>query len=474
MTYLVPMTRLLLVALVMLGFGCKKDDKATTDAPTGLSLPAHTTFLLELGEVTLEKLIGENAERVLKFYLSHNEILMFTLSGEKQVFTIGMSAPPASYGKASYSRIRGRTDGRYIWVPNVGLKLVKDDGAIFSLDIAEMRLSPEDKTGEDGLISGNFTAQIRGSVSIDRGDSRMSGEFFGTWTGKPDSSPPRVTVIPPAEGIVSGSVEVYFDQPVDTDAIASRVFLRDGSGKTMKTHITVSPSEIDDFTTHLLVETLDFLPFNQKLSLAVGTAFKDLAGVALERPYVTIIKTPDYPPLMNEAGNDFGDGREKEYRTQGDVTVVPTYASLKPYSGRFLKIVPPPSGSRTTSALVSRIRVSSDADILQVRVAKIARTRDPETPALRFTVAEVDGLVVSTQVGPTDVPRSLISQESGEEYFTTPWVHLNINVGGHRGRELVFIVEARPMTPDMKVQSEPVFLVDLIRVVWEGQDPNGG
>jgi D-arabinose 1-dehydrogenase-like Zn-dependent alcohol dehydrogenase len=80
-------------------------------------------------------------------------------------------------------------------------------------------------------------------------------------------------------------VDVYFDQPVDTDQIASRVFLRNSAGKQMKTHVTVSPSEIPDYTTHLLVETLDLLPFNQKLSLAVGTEFKDLAGIALEKPY---------------------------------------------------------------------------------------------------------------------------------------------------------------------------------------------
>lgn len=459
----------MLVIALALG-GCKKDEKAKTEAPVGLSLPAQQTFLLELAEVTLEKLIGLDAERELKFYLTNNDILLFTLSGEKQVFTIGMSAPPASYGRASYTRIRGRTDGRYIWVPAIGLKIVKDDGAVFSLDIAEIRLAPDDPPGDDGLISGEFTAQIRGSVSLDRGDARQSGEFFGTWSGKQDTAPPRVTVIPPAEGIVSGSVDIYFDQPVDTDRISSRVFLRDSTGQALRTHVAVSPSEIPDYTTHLLVETLDLLPFNQKLSLAVGTDFKDLAGIALEKPHVTIIKTPDYPPLMHEAGNDFDVDREKELRTQGEVSVVPSYAGLKPYSGRLLKIVPPPPGSRTTSAMMSRIRVSSDANELQVRVAKVARTRDPQTPCLRFTVAELDGLVVTSRCGPTDVPRTLLSDEGGDEYFTTPWVHLNINVAGHRGREVVFLVEARPMTSDMKPQSEPVFLVDLVRVVWEGQE----
>lgn len=462
-----------MVAAALCLAGCKKDEKPKTEAPVGLTLAPNQTFLLELAEVSLEKLVGDNADKELKFYLSHNDILLFTLNGENQVFTIGMSAPPASYGKASYKRIRGRTDGRYIWVPDVGLKIVKDDGAIFSLDIVEMRLSPDDAPGDDGVIASDFTAQVRGSVSLDRGDARVSGEFFGTWSGKVDVSPPRVTVIPPAEGIVSGSVDVYFDQPVDTDRIASRIFLRDAKGKALKTHVAVSQSEIPDYATHFLVETLDLLPFNQKLSLAVGTDFKDLAGIALEKPHVTIIRTPDYPPLMNEAGTDFDAGREKEYRTQGDVGVVPVFAGLKPYAGRLLKIVPPPPGSRTTSALVSRIRVASDASVLQLRVAKVARTRDPETPCLRFIAAEVDGLVVTTQCGVTDVPRTLITDASGDEYFTSPWVHLNISVAGHRGRELVFLVEARPMTGEMKTTSEPVFLVDLVRVIWEGQDPNG-
>ncbi len=209
------------------------------------------------------------------------------------------------------------------------------------------------------------------------------------------------------------------------------------------------------------------------MSLTVGRGFADLAGNRLDRPAVTVVDTPSLPPLMNSAGHDFDAARvekETEFRLQGLARFVPEYAGIRPYAGQLLVLTPPPAASTRTSALVARLKVPYDATHIQIRTIKVARTRDVPTPCLRFAVAQRNGVLWNVECGPTDVPTVRVERPGGE-VFTTPWVPLTIDVRGQRGQEIVLLVEARPLDPEVPPQSQPVFLVDLVRMVWEGEDP---
>jgi len=240
----------------------------------------------------------------------------------------------------------------------------------------------------------------------------------------------------------------------------------------MKTRIQIVPTDIKDYTTHIRIETQDLLPFNQQLSLAVGVGFTDMAGHKLERPVVEVIRTPDLPPSLAGNGTDFAPGQEASMHVQGDVEFIDNFlGKVKPYAGRFLKITPPKPGSRYSSAIVSRLRVSPNAQTLQVRVLKSALSQEPNTPCLRYVVAHINGLLWNVECGPTDVPRTMLVAND-EEHFTTPWVHLDIDVEGQRGQELLLVLEAKPLEPNMGTTTKPIFLVDLIRTVDSGQDPD--
>ena len=474
MRRIIPMTSLVCALLAWSGCPDDKPSATTGDKLVNLSLEKGRLFRLELNSVKLDKVLGgKEAKREFKHFINHNKILLYTHETLKHVLRLGVTAPAASYGESSYKRVRVRSDHIYVRVPAHLLRLVKDDGTIFEVNVASMRLKPKRGSVEDGVIDGEFNAEVSGSFGITHGDTRFSGDFFGEWTAIPDNQPPEVTVVPPARGLVSGAFDVYFDEPVTAKDIQDRVFLRNKEGKKMKIRVQIRPTDIDNYTTHLRVETNDLLPFNERLTLAVGVGFEDLVGNTLAKPEVTVINTKDYPPLMNQVGHDFDKARDAkpEFRLQGEAELVDSHlGKIKPVRGRFLKLIPPRSGSRYSSALVTRLRVPADAEYLQVRVLKTARTRDTPTPCLRYVMAHIDGLLWNVECGPTDLPKSKIETPDGE-YFTTPWVHLNIRVDGQRGREVLVVLEARPLDPKTPLGMDPVFLVDMVRTVWVGEDP---
>jgi hypothetical protein len=461
-----------LVLSVAVHAGCK-DDKALQDEGerVSLTLPKGSLFVLESAELKVDKLIGgKEAEREFRHFANHNHLLLFADAKQRHIYRVGVTAPASSYGESTYRRVRGRSDHLYIRIPSHKIKLVKDDGAIIHVDVQSLRIEAA-KKGDDGVISGEFDAHIIGSFTVEHGDTRFSGEFSGSWRGHPDDSPPQAMVVAPAKGLVSGAFDVYFDEPVTAEDIQKRVVLRSKGGDSMNIRVQVRDTDIDDFTTHLRIETNDLLPFNERLTLAIGTGFEDLVGNKLTRPTVQVVNTPDYPPLMNPVGHDFDKARkEPEFFSQGHVDFVDEYLGIKPYSGRLLKIKPPRSGARYTSAILARMRIPGEAQWVQVRALKVARTRDSPTPCLRYIVAGISGVLHNIECGPTDIPGSKMDTPDGE-LFTTPWVHLDIDVTGHRGHEVILVVEARPLDPKTSASSEPIFLVDMVRTVYEGEDP---
>ncbi len=452
--------------------GCEDPPSATTgDKAVNLEMARGQLFILELGEVEVSGVSGgKEAEREFRHFVNHNQLLLWTHDKQKHVFRLGVTAPAASYGESTYSKVRGRSDSSFVRIKSHHIELVKDDGAKMQLDITAARFSVPEKGV--ATIDGEFDADIRGGWAITHGDTRFSGDFAGSWKGHLDDRPPEVTIVPPAKGLVSGAFDIYFDEPVTAEDIQERVILRDKKGNDMKITVEIRETDIDEYTTHLRVDTNQLLPFNERLTLAVGTGFQDLVGNKLARPKVEVVNTPDYPPLMNNVGHDFDAARtEPEFLLQGQIEFVDEYLGVKPYSGRLLKIEPPVSGARFSSALVARMRVAGDAKWLQVRALKIAHTRGSPTPCLRYVVASITGVLHKVECGPTDVPRGKLVVDGDEEQFTTQWIHLDIDVTGHRGHEIIVVIEARPLDPKTPPDMLPRFLVDMVRTVWEGEDP---
>ena len=110
------------------------------------------------------------------------------------------------------------------------------------------------------------------------------------------------------------------------------------------------------------------------------------------------------------------------------------------------------------------------ASVLQVRVLKAAHTKDPNTPCLRYTVAQAGGLVWGRKCGPTDTP-NIRHQDADGEFWVTDWVNLDIEVVGQRGQDVLLLLEAEPQGVDVKDGTDPVFVVDAIRVVGADEDP---
>lgn len=471
-----PIAGLLCLALLSLHGGCKDDVSATSgDKLQNLSVEKGRLFVLELEEkVTVSKVQGgDDATSLFKQFAIHNHLLLYTHPDQKNVLRLGVTAPAASYGESTYERIRVRADHRVVYLPSANIELTKDDGSTIHVNFSDARLVPSELPS-DGIIRSDFSLEGAGDFTIRRGDTFFSGDFTGRWSAIADERDPEVIIVPPAKGLVSGSFDVYFDEPVTAEQIASKIFLRDKKGEQLNISVEVRETDIPNFTTHIRVETANLLPFNDRLTLAVGTGFSDLVGNKVTKPKVEVVQTPDYPPAMNNVGHDFDAARgKKEFSYQGDVTLADHYLGLKGHAGRLAVLRPPSAGSRYSSALLARIRIPADAVWLQVRVRKVARNRDAKTPCLRYVLAQIDnGQLWNVECGPTDVPGEKFAAPDGAEYFTTdPFTLMNINVVGQRAREVVLVLEAKPLASDMNVETDPVFLVDMIRMVWEGEDP---
>ena len=458
--------------LLMLAPGCKDSNppgRVKKSVPD-ISLPRDTVYVFELESVKIDKLVGgETSRDEFNFFLHKNQLYVVSSATGRHTFQIGLTAPPASFGLSRYSKVRGRSDHLAVRLPSFDTGLTKVDGTYFHLVFNELRFEAVDEPDAKGVFK-EVRARGRGNFSISHGDSRYSGGFDAVWRGEIDTHPPEVTVIPPANGLVSGRFDVFFDKPVEVGQVSERVFLRNAEGK--KLPIRVEPVETDfrHYATTLRVETQNLLPFDSQLSLAVGTAFTDLGGRSLTKPSVTTIRTPHLPPVLVGAAHDFRDSRgEEEFSTQGEIEIVETHRGVKPFGGRLLVLTPPKAGRRYSSALITRTLIPNDAEWLQVYVRKIARTRDTHTPCLRYTVAQVTGELWNVECAPQQIPSLMIDTADGE-FFSTKWLPISINVHGQRGQEVVLLLEAEPMQPDMPVESEPTFVVDRIRTVPEGQD----
>ena len=462
-----------LLIAVSLGVGCKDDKENGPDGPKiDVRFEAGQLFQLEVVHVKVDKLLGgKEAESEFKYFVNHNRLLFYVQS-TSGVLWLGVTAPPASYGESTYQRVRGKSDHLYFRVPNVHLELVKDDGTEIALDISSMRLEPRTRDSETGVVTGEFEALVQGGFVITRGDSRLTGDFEGTWQGVPDTRAPTVVVIPPAKGLVSGAFDVYFDEPVTAKNMTERVFLRDKAGEAVRSRVWIRKGDLKDYTTHIRLETTDLLPFNERLTLAVGTGFEDLVGNKLTKPVVAAIITPDLPPLLTDSLHTFADqpDDDSDYRVQGQFEIVEKFASVKPYRGKILKLTPPRAGSRFSSALITRVKVPYDATHIQARVLKVQRSRDMNTPCLRMTIAQANGTAWNVECEPRDAPTLMVTDDSGNEFFTTRWVPMTVQVIGQRGQEIILVMEARPLDPAMSTTMKPVFLVDMLRIVKEGQD----
>ena len=471
-----PGVSLSIVALLLAvstSAGCKDEKETGPDGPRiDVRFEAGQLFQLEVVQVKVDKLLGgKEAESEFKAFVNHNRLLFYVQSNSG-VLWLGVTAPPASYGESTYQRVRGKADHLYFRVPNAHLELIKDDGTEIALDISSMRLEPRKKDPETGVVTGEFEALVQGGFVITRGDSRLTGDFEGTWQGVPDTRAPTAIVIPPAPGLVSGAFDVYFDEPVTAKNMTERVFLRDKAGKAVRSRVWIREGHLKDYTTHIRLETTDLLPFNERLTLAVGTGFEDLVGNKLTKPVVTAIITPDLPPLLTDTLHTFDSDPDddSDYRIQGQFEIVEEFASIKPYRGKLLKLTPPRAGSRFSSALITRVKVPHDATHIQARVLKVARSRDMNTPCIRMTIAQTNGTAWNVECEPRDAPTLMVTDDAGNEFFTTRWVPMTVQVIGQRGQEVVLIMEARPLDAAMSPTTEPVFLVDMLRIVKEGQD----
>ncbi len=467
------------LGLLLVWCGCKEQKKSPTGAKgRNLVVKKGQLYTLELFSIETEKLVGgEEAATAFKFFVAKNQILLFTHSGAPHVFTLGFTAPPGSYRRSNYPRVRGRSDTYYVHLPNLRLNLIKDNGREFILRVGSIRIKPREEPGQDGIIGGEFNAEIRGSFAVEFGQERFAGDFFGTWYARLDTKAPEVGIVPPDRGLVSGSFDVYFDEPVTSNQAQNRIALRDSKNKEVKIKATIEATDLNDFTTHIRVDPIDLLPFNEKLGLAVAVGtdiagFADLGGNRLPRPKTLFYDAPDYPPQMNSVGHDFDKARkDEEFRLQRDVRIVDEHFGVRPHRGRMLLITPPPAGSRYSSAMLARIQIDDDTRFLQLKVAKVADTNASLTPCLQLTVAQVDGMPWRRVCAPTDVP-SIVLETERAEVLVTPWVPITVDVEGQRGRQVVIELEARPLDPATPVGSNPRFLIDMIRPIWEGQNRN--
>ncbi len=54
------------------------------------------------------------------------------------------------------------------------------------------------------------------------------------------------------------------------------------------------------------------------------------------------------------------------------------------------------------------------------------------------------------------------------EYFMTPWSNVDIDVTGQRGKEVLVVLAAEPLSPEIDPESEPVFLIDSLTTIDDG------
>jgi len=473
-TYAPRLAALALLLAVMTG--CKKDPKHdNTVSPIKFSFDLDQLFVLELvgDSLVLDNLVGEESlERDFRDVANHNQLLLYTDPNTKNILRVGVTAPAASYGESSYERVRATGDHLNIRLPSFSIKLLKDNGTTVQLSISTFEITPGGDPPADGVLHDDFKLFTSGTFSVRRGDTQYGGDFSAQWRGHPKTTPPHPLILPPAGGLVTGAFNVYFDEPVLIRSLRERLHLRNEEGEPMDIDVHPIPSDIKDFSTHIVLKSRDLLPFGTRLSMAVGVDFTNLNGAQMERALVEIVETPQPPPFVQEAGHDFNAGRtDSEYTLHGTAELVDRFRGITPYRGRLLKITPPPAGQRAVAAFSTRLQVSADASHLTLRVMKIASTRDHETPSLRFLVAYPNGLIWRQMQAPTDVPQRQFEHE-GREYFRTEWLHKSLDLVGQRGQEVTVIIEAEPLKPTMKPEMKPVFLVDLLHTVWEGEDPN--
>ncbi len=464
--------RLVLVLILVLGgvTGCKKEEaEAPKERAPDLTLSRSGSYVLALDNLTPRRAMDKDDQKELKRQLEDHPLTMYLPKTEKAYVRLGLGGKPGSARKSSYPKLRLRSDENYVYLTDDQVELALDDGAVLRLNATRLRMKPMGELPSDGVVSGPIEITGQVSVSYARGDLRTSGTFDARWHGNRSIEPLVVAVTTPPEGLVSGSVDVYFDHPIETSGLGSKIILTDRKDKPI--HVTVSPTatDLEDYATHVRVQALELLPFEQTLSVTVAESFESFGGHKLQQAVKATFKTPTFPEELTAAGAKFTElspgKNDPTARLQGDASYVGAWFGVRPiYASRLLKLVPAPTGSRTLAALVMRVRVRPGIKSLVVRVRKVARSPEQETPCMKVTLALSDGLPLYKECVPKDVPTERIAGPEGEG-VATRWSELRIDVSNHAADESILaVLEASPLPATTNPASEPAFLIDGIEL----------
>ncbi len=469
-----------LLAPLIAGGGCKSQapsSAAETGTP-GPSLQRNRIFRLELDTLTVKKIVGSGGDaNSLKALLADYPLYVWTPEKEAQIAWVGFTGAPGSFARSSYTRVKFIADPYVVRMDPFAITLQLRDGRKLELDVNAVTLRDGHGKEAAGVLDDDVRLEARGGFGVLSGETRLSGDFEGLWSGEPDKTSPEVHIDTPADGVPSGVVRVFFDEPVRTTSLPERVFIRDAERRSIEIDVTAERGDILDATTQLLVKPRGLLPFDARLSVAIASEIPDLLNRRLGRAALSVVATLSSPPSLAATFHDFAVARgEAEFTKVGAVDLIPAFGVELPSSGRFLRLLAPPAVGTTSAAVLTRFVVNGTARALEVRVKKIARTRDVETPCLRVTLSSPKGVVFSVDCGPTEVPKQPITgpelagagaagSPQDREWVATPWSDLSVPLEGQRGQEVLVIIEAPPLSPTMNPAALTQFLVDFLRVV---------
>ncbi len=465
------MNRLLVwccVAIVA-GAGCKEEAPLGSGGGTPVPEPQLARghmFRLELDTLKVDKVVGSGGSaQTLKNVLGDHGLLIWTPEREASLVVVGLTGAPGSYATSRYTRVKRQNDPVAVRLEPFAVGMQLRDGRRLELEISSSRLTlPGGGSPPDGELDKDVQLEARGGFSLALGDTRISGSITGTWMGGRDSSPPEVQVVAPAAGIVTGKVEVFFDEPVKTERLPERLFIRDAARNPLEMNIEVEKTDLPDATTHVTLKPRALLPFDAKLSVAVGSELTDLIGRRLDKPTITVFNTSTAPPLLVGHETDFGFARgDDAIQRIGDVEYL-TQFGLERALGRYVRLKPPLAVGGTTSAIVTRLMPPGNASELRIRVRKLTRLREQSTPCLTVVLAQPSGIPWTVDCGPTEAPREEILGPDAT-WFATPWTDLIIPLSGQRGTEVVLAIDAAPLAPSMNPAMDAQFLIERIHVV---------
>ena len=454
------------LAASSLGFsGCKKDAPAFVKPPDP-TLERQRIFRLEIETATPAKIVGSGATgKVLENLLAEHGLIIYAPEKEAQTCWIGFSGSPGSYTVSGYTRVRFVNDPIAVRLEPFQVGVQLRDGRRLELDIRNARMTPVGEMPSDGVLGKDLRFEAQGGFAIAQGDTRLSGDLTAVWNGNKDPSAPEAQIVTPPDGLVTGVVRVHFDEPVRTESLPERFFLRDATRQPIEIDVIPTKTDLDEMSTEFVMKPRSLLPFGARLSVAISSELIDLLGRRLDKAALATFDTAAAPPAMLGTEHDFSAARgTAEFQVVGAVDFIGNFGTEVPSSGQLARLIPPSPLAANASALVTRISVPGDASRLEVRVRKVARTRDAETPCLTVTLARTSGVLWQVVCGASEVPRTAFPGPDGE-WLGTAWTDVTIPLDGQRNVEAIVVIEAKARSVTMTSTMDTQFLVDRIRIV---------